>query len=67
MQTKFDKLDPAPSKRKGTKHTGDYFKKLKLKDIKKLKQFSPYFVNLLKSQSKLSTLSKNMDFLDNKR
>jgi hypothetical protein len=43
-------LDALPSRRNYFKANYEAIKKKKLKEIKKLKQFSPYFVNAFKAE-----------------
>jgi len=53
-------------RKKGYSKNTEVLKKKRLKDIKKLKQFSPYFVDLLKSHSKAGNLAKNAESSDKK-
>lgn len=52
-------MDALPSRRNYFKANYEAIKKKKLKEIKKLKQFSPYFVNAFKAERRQA--SKNLD------
>ena len=57
-------IDALPTKRKHSKMYGTSRKK-KLKEMKKLKQFSPYFANVYKND-KMVTAIKNFSAMEGK-
>lgn len=54
-----------PSRKKKAKNQ-DVLRKKKYKEIKKMRQFSPYFANLLKNDKKLNCVIKNIRGIDGK-
>ncbi|CAI2376878.1 unnamed protein product [Moneuplotes crassus] len=65
LESNFTKI--LNKKSKGAKQTSDSSKKRKLRDVKKLKQFSPYFGNMLKSQTRFASITKRSELIEEKR
>ena len=56
-----DNQDETASQRKNFRQHFEASKRKKLKELKKLKQFSPYFANLFKSDKKVASVIKNFE------